>query len=251
MEQTDSVVGLIEEVLGPDLIGVYLHGSSVFGGLRPASDLDVLAVSQHAMDDAQRRVLLDGLLTGLGPRSVELSVVVQSEIRPWRYPPVCDLLYGDWLRDQFVSGAIPRPEPASDLALLITAALDGDRPLLGPPPAEVFDPVPHADVIDASVAHIPGLLADLADDTRNVLLTLARIWFTLATGAIRPKDAAADWVLPRLSPEDRPVLEHARNLYLHHPYADDAWDDQLNARLRPCVDAMLAGIQRLSGRSTS
>jgi streptomycin 3"-adenylyltransferase len=251
MRQTESVVRLIEDVLGADLIGAYLHGSSVLGGLHPASDLDVLAVSHRAMDDTQRRALIDELRKGIGPRPVELSVVVQSEVCPWRYPPVRDLLYGDWLRDEFASGTMPQPEPASDLALLITVAVAGDRPLIGPPPAEVFDPIPHADVVDASVAHIPGLLVDLPTDTRNVLLTLARIWTTLATGAIRPKDAAVDWVLPHLAPEHRPVLEHARDLYLHHAYADDAWDDQLSAGLRPSVDAMLAEIQSLSARSTS
>ncbi|MBM0238323.1 DUF4111 domain-containing protein [Micromonospora sp. ATA32] len=35
-------------------------------------------------------------------------------------------------------------------------------------------------------------------DTRNVILTLARIRTTLATGGIRSKDAAADFVLDRL-----------------------------------------------------
>ena len=39
---------------------------------------------------------------------------------------------------------------------------------------------------------VPSLMADLADDTRNVLLTLARIWTTVATGEIRSKDEAAD-----------------------------------------------------------
>ena len=40
---------------------------------------------------------------------------------------------------------------------------------------------------------IPGLV----DDTRNSVLTLARIWLTVETGEIGPKDAA-DWALERL-----------------------------------------------------
>ena len=39
---------------------------------------------------------------------------------------------------------------------------------------------------------LPALLADLANDTRNVLLTLARIRTTVASGEIRSKDDAAD-----------------------------------------------------------
>jgi predicted nucleotidyltransferase len=43
--QLERVVELVREVLGPDVLGVYLFGSAVLGGLRPESDLDLLAVS--------------------------------------------------------------------------------------------------------------------------------------------------------------------------------------------------------------
>ena len=79
----------------------------------------------------------------------------------------------------------------------------GNRPVFGPPPSEVLDPVPRDDLVRAVVHGIPGLLDDLEPDTANVLLTLARIWTTVATGEIRAKDAAADWVLGRLPEEHR------------------------------------------------
>lgn len=135
-----------------------------------------------------------------------------------------------------------------DLALLIAVALAGDRPLSGPPPAEVLDPVPRADVIRASVEDIPALLDDLDSDTRNVLLTFARIWVTLATGELRSKDAAADWALARLPHECRPALEYAKRLYLHSSYAEENWSDDLRAGARPCVDHLLAEVARLSER---
>lgn len=64
------------------------------------------------------------------------------------------------------------------------------------------DLVPPEDLGRAAVASVPRFLANLASDTRIVLLTLARIWVTLTTGAVVPKDAAADWVLERLAPQD-------------------------------------------------
>ncbi len=70
--------------------------------------------------------------------------------------------------------------------------------------------------------------------------TLARIWTTLATGVIRSKDAAADWALLRLPAEHRPVLEHARAIYLGD--AADEWSD-LAPRVRPHVDRVLGEIQ--------
>lgn len=215
--------------------------------------MDVLAVSRRRMNEQDRRALVGGLLQISGSRNksrpVEFTVVVQSEVRPWRYPPTGDFLYGEWLRTEYEAGEVPQPEPMPDLALLITMALSGDHPLTGPRPAEVLAPVPQADLIQASVAGIPGLLDDLDSDTRNVLLTFARIWTTLATGQITSKDAAAEWALAQLPPELRPALEHARQLYLDCPYSEESWSDALQAQVRPCVDRMLAEIDRLCTRT--
>ena len=49
-------------------------------------------------------------------------------------------------------------------------ALMANRPLIGPPPDELLDPVPHADLLRAITAGIDGLLADLEPDTANVIL---------------------------------------------------------------------------------
>jgi streptomycin 3"-adenylyltransferase len=67
------------------------------------------------------------------------------------------------------------------------------------------------------------------------------MWSTLATGAIRPKDAAADWALARLPEEYRPVLARARAIYLgQHP---EGWDD-IGDRLDPHVEYVVAEIRR-------
>ncbi|MFD4664821.1 aminoglycoside adenylyltransferase family protein [Streptomyces halstedii] len=253
MDQIERTVALVRDVVEDDLLGIYLHGSAVSGGLVPASDLDVLAVTRRSLDDRGRRALLQGLLeiSGLtaAVRPVELTVVVRSEVRPWRSPPTCDFLYGEWLRDELTTGGPPRPCPLPDLAVALTTVLAGDHPLTGPPPSELLDPVPHADLVRASVGGIPELLGDLDNDTRNVLLTLARVWTTLATGRIEPKDTAATWALARLPPEHRPVLEHARFLYLHRSYADETWSAALRDRVRPHVDEVLRRIDDLRRRA--
>ncbi|MFF8811738.1 aminoglycoside adenylyltransferase family protein [Streptomyces pactum] len=247
-DQVRQALALVREVLGEQVEGVCLHGSAVLGGLRPASDLDLLVLTRRSMDDAERRTLRDGLLAVSGPggrlRPVELTVVVRSEVHPWRFPPTGDFLYGEWLREELRAGAVPRPEPMPDLAVLLTTARAHGVPLAGPPPARLLDPVPHPDLVRASLAGVPELLAGLGDDTRNAVLTLARVWTTVATGEIRPKDAAADWALGRLPPEHRPVLRHARELYLDHHYAEESWSEELTTRVGPYARAVLDGIDR-------
>lgn len=153
------------------------------------------------------------------------------------------------MRTEYEAGRVPEPESMPDLALLIAMAPAGDHPLIGPRPAQIFDPVPTSDLIHASVVGIPGLIDDLEGDTRNVLLTFARIWTTLATGQIMSKDAAAGWALAQLPPEHRPVLEHARQLYLNCQYSEEIWSNALRAQVHPHVDRVLAEIDRLYRRS--
>ena len=99
--------------------------------------------------------------------------------------------------------------------------------------------MPHDDLIRGSIAGIPHLLGDLESDTRNVLLTLARIWTTLQTGQIRSKDAAAALVLEQLPPAHQPVLARARDMYLQGE-DEEHWDDlpAVRAHAEYVVDAI-------------
>jgi streptomycin 3"-adenylyltransferase len=115
--------------------------------------------------------------------------------------------------------------------------------LFGPPPGQVLDPVPAVDVRRACVDAVPGLLGDLGTDTTNVLLTLARCWSTVDTGAIRSKDEAADWAAARASGELRDVLVRARDDY--RGLVDAPWAD-VPSRL-PALALVLAG--HVTGRT--
>lgn len=136
-----------------------------------------------------------------------------------------------------------------NLAIEIPQSLATGCTLSGPDPDARLDQVPLADTIRGSLDAIPGPLDDLHDDTRNVLLTLARIWATVDTGQVLSKDAAASWALTRLRSEHQPVLEHARNLYLTSTYAEEQpWADNLQAGVGPHVHALLGEIQRAGAR---
>ena len=232
MSQLDDVLDLVVDVLGrDDVIGAYPHGSAVLGQLRRRSDLDVLVLVGRPTTEAERRSITDGLLAISGQRRrhpedrpVELTIVVRSDVRPWRYPPRSDYQYGEWLRAEYAAGLTPGPIESPDLAPLLTMVLQGGRAISGLLPAEVFDPVPASDLRRAIVEGIPGLLADLEGDEANVLLTFARIWRTLATGQIVSKDTAANWAIERLPAAEQPRIEQARDVYLGT--AEDRWDGQ-------------------------
>lgn len=232
------------------VLGVYLHGSATLGGLKPASDLDVLAVTDRSLNAGERRDLVDELLLLSDARedgwgSVELTVVVQSQVRPWRYPPVADFLFGDWLRADIEANGPPQPGSMPNLAIELPQLLAHGITISGPDSEELLDPVPAVDTVRGSLDGIPSLLSDLVADTRNVLLTLARIWATVATGQVMSKDSAAGWALRRLPAEHRPVLEHARALYLTTSYTAEAPWGELATQVQPHVEEVLGAIDRL------
>jgi predicted nucleotidyltransferase len=246
MRQLDALVALVRAVLGEAALGGYLHGSTATGRLQPTSDTDLLVVTTRRMTDDERRGLVSGILplsgrgAANGPaRPVELTVVVRDDVVPWRFPPTEDFLYGDWERAAYEAGDPPRRRPNPDLATLLAMVLAARRAVFGPPPAELLDPVPPDDLVRAVVAAVPGLLADLDADTRNVLLTLARILVTVETGAIVAKDEAAERVLPRLGGRQRVVLERAHDSY-HGP--DYGSFEDIEADVRPCAEALIRAI---------
>jgi Domain of unknown function (DUF4111) len=137
-----------------------------------------------------------------------------------------------------------KPDP--DLASLITQVLAADVALLGPPPAEVFDPVPFSDVLDAIVADVDQWVGNIDGDTRNGILALARVWSALVTGATYPKDVAAAWALDRLPYEHKPVLARARSIYLEG--TEDRWDD-VREDVDRYVDRVVGEIKGMVNRS--
>lgn len=249
MTDADDVVRLVQQVLGPEVLGAYQHGSAVLGGLQPTSDIDVLVVLPRPTTEPERRAIVEELLDVSGARArrlpgrpVELSLVVHSDVQPWRFPPRRDMEYGEWLRHEYEAGLTPGANRCPDLAVLLTMVLQSTESLHGPPPQELLDPVPPADLRAGMLAGIASLLADLADDTRNVLLTLARIRTTLATGTITRKDSAAAAAALHLPPALRPVLDRAAELYLGGRYGP--WDDlPVQAAAQELVDQ----IRQLSG----
>lgn len=242
-EQVARLVAGIRDALGEELVGIYLHGSAVLGGLRPRSDLDVLAVAERRTTIEERRRLADVALAVSGdPRPVELDVVVQSEIRPWRRPARTDFHYFELHRAEWEGGNL---EPWSDhanvnLASTITMTLAGNRTLYGPPPAAVFDPVPRDDYVDSVLGYLDEVDQDVEWDTRNVILTLARIWSAVATEDVHSKGSAAEWALRRLPEEHRPVLELA--LAVYRGEAEEPGWNELCPQVQAYVDHVRARI---------
>jgi aminoglycoside 9-adenylyltransferase len=230
-QEATQAFSIVQEVLGNTVVGVYLFGSAVVGGLRPNSDVDVLVVVNERLSEKTRKNLVARLMRVSGRvtdnnsgRPLELTVLHFSDVVPWRYPPRSELVYGEWLRKKFEENRIPKPEPDPDLVIVLTKVRESGIPMFGPSARELLDPVPMEYLRLAIAESLPNLIDGLKGDERNVLLTLARMWMTASIGEIAPKNVAAEWALERLPKEHRRLLDLARRAYLGE--CKDNWEER-------------------------
>lgn len=221
--QLASTRAVLERHLAHTLRGIHLFGSAVEGGLQPCSDIDLLVTVGTPLPEPTRLALMQNLLAvsawpgaSASLRALEVTVLVHGDVMPWRYPARRELQFGEWLREDLLRGIAEPAMPDHDLALLLTQARQHSVALMGLPAAELFEEVPQADFRRALADtldqwHGP---ADWQGDERNIVLALARIWYSWCTGGMASKHVAADWALPRLPAQHRAVLASARAAYL-------------------------------------
>nr|WP_274423885.1 aminoglycoside adenylyltransferase family protein [Chelativorans sp. YIM 93263] len=249
--QARTATEALESILQDALLAVYLHGSAVSRGLRPQSDVDLLAIIDSPLTEKQRRRLLSTLLriSGRhpvqpgGPRCLEVMVLLKADLAALDFPARTEFIYGEWLRDDFEAGQLPKAGVDPENTLILAQARQEAFPLFGPDAKELLPEIPWEHICRAMRDALPALLDGLCGDERNVLLTLARMWRTAATGEFITKDAAATWAARQMPEQESETLIYAREAYLGK--IDDDWGNrptaaqQTAAHLRQRVSELL------------
>ncbi|MDH1176647.1 aminoglycoside adenylyltransferase family protein [Achromobacter mucicolens] len=221
--QIDDARRVIERHLGTRLAAIHLFGSAVAGGLQPHSDIDLLATVTEPPDTATLHALALELLTVSAPpgqspslRALEVTVMTLQHTVPWRHPARRELQFGEWLREDLLAGIVEPPMQDHDLAIVLTKVLGHSIPVVGPPADQILYAVPRQDLTRALLDTVAqwNHPEDWADEERNIILALARIWYTAVTGEIASKSDAATWLLERIDPPHRPILSKAHAIYL-------------------------------------
>lgn len=247
-EQIKQVISIAENLFSNQILGIYLYGSSALGCLRPNSDLDILIITNQEMPIAVRENLtkelsaISGSVGCIEKRPLEVTVINQNDIVPWKFPPKCEYMYGEWLRDEIDAGKIPQSCYDPDIAILLWQAQKYSITLTGTEAEKLILPIPFYEIQKAIKYSLPNLIDSLDGDERNVLLTLSRTWYTLETGEISTKDIAAEWILPQLPVKFAQLIEIAKEAYLGN--VCDDWKDN-KAETMILADFMRQQIEKL------
>lgn len=227
-----EAVNVAQELI-ENITGAYLFGSAADGGLRADSDVDVLIASNQKLSLEIRKELVDRLMNISGKignsksiRPLEFTLVDLNEITPWQYPPKSEFVYGEWMREQFENDYVPDQKTDPDLAIVLNNVRLNSIAIIGPNAKHLLEPIPQRDLQLAIKESLPDLLNNIKGDERNVLLTLSRMWITVSTGKIVPKDVAAKWTTVQLPKSLKPLVGMARKAYLGE--VKDNWDGKEN-----------------------
>lgn len=232
-EQIAQAYSVINTYLGDCLLAIHLYGSAIEGGLRAYSDIDLLVTIDKTIDDETRKELMRILLScsatpGSDPirRALEVTVINYADIVPWKYPPKREMQFGEWLRHDILDGIF---EPAIidvDLCILLRKIRTRSIPIFGESAANLFDPVPDSDFMTTlqSTLDIWNTQEDWFGDERNIILTIARIWYSAVTGDIGSKEEASSWLIDRLPIAYHNLVLKTRQDYLmgsEHQFVPD------------------------------
>ncbi len=208
----DEFVSGLRDVLGDELVGVYLHGSMALGDFNPReSDIDFLVATEgeldggavERLDDLHRRLgdLLDGSYL---PREVfrrfDPTRVMHPHIEAHKEPRLAFDHHGG---ETVVYRYVLRKCGVT---------------LLGPPPTQLIDPIAPDDVrwgvCDVLLNWWLPMLARpkrLQDERYRAYAveTMCRVRFTLASGDVVSKPAAARWALEHVDARWHDLIERA------------------------------------------
>jgi hypothetical protein len=191
--------------LGGGLVGVYLHGSAVLGGFHPvASDVDILAVIAEPTDAAVRarvgaRLAAAGTCPGSGLEMSVITAATAADLGACRF----EVHLTTGVDAKVVPGADHTGDP--DLVLCAEVCRRAGYAVHGPPPAEVFGPVPGGRLLAAIAAEVRW--AAVHGSVAYAVLNACRAQRYAVEGVLSSKVAAGEWARARY-PEE-PVIAEA------------------------------------------
>jgi hypothetical protein len=194
-----DLVAMTEDVLGPDLVGVYLQGSFAFRDADSESDCDFVVVTRRPLTPQQ----CEGVRAfhadlphrpGFWNRHVEGSYAPADELRSlgavgrlWPYV------------DHGHDTVAPDAHCNSEVTRWILRE-HGIR-LHGPPPRSLIDDVPPEALVTRMAQEVPAVVEAWERrpprdgwSQRYAVATLSRMWFTQVHGVVTSKRRAMAWL---------------------------------------------------------
>ena len=209
------------EILGDNLVGIYLHGSLAAGCFHwDHSDIDFLTVVHRPLSVEKKIMLVEtlyALLPGAPPAGFEMSVVLEAYCRNIPYPVPFELHFSSRYTNQYARdprGFCERMHGEDpDLTAHILCLHAFGETILGPSIPRVFDPVRREDALSAIRHDVDDAGERLHQQPCYYVLNLCRALAFLRENKVLSKKAGGEWALDHLTREHQRVIQAALNAY--------------------------------------
>lgn len=206
-----------QEVLGEELVGLYLLGSLAIGGFKEGrSDVDFAAACERPLTEETiaRLAAMHARITAGGlpfAEHMEGSYIHLSALR--RYDPA-DTHYPALRCD----GSFAVDHHGPEWIIQRHVLREHGRVLYGPDPRTLIDPIPPEALRGAAAGTLREWWAPMLDDPKLLrsveyqayaALTMCRGLYTIHTGGVASKPAAAAWALQTLDARWAGLIERA------------------------------------------
>ena len=209
------------ELLGDNLVGIYLHGSLSAGCFHwERSDIDFLVVVRRSLPVEKKIALVEALYAmreDAPPEGFEMSVILEKYCRNIPYPIPYELHYSQrWQRDyeRDARGFCERmhgEDPDLTVHLLCLHAFG--TAVFGPSIPRTFDQVRRTDALCAIRMEVEDAGEHLHERPVYYVLNLCRAVAYLRENVALSKKQGGEWALHHLARSHQGVIQAALNAY--------------------------------------
>ncbi len=222
--QITNIKDFLNDNLGENLIGIYLHGSLCLGSFQPShSDLDLIVVTNNTLNASQRFFLMNGFLAlHKKPSPIELSILCYSDFNPWRHPTPYEFHFSEYWRPKFEVLASENDLSFwdfkevctdADIACHVTLINQSGICIYGRVRSEIFPLVPEQDFWDSISGGIDYFSKLDGELLASEILSLLRIWSYKENKAIYSKAQAGEWAMELVPLEYHYIIQNAVDAY--------------------------------------
>ncbi len=208
----------VQDILGKQLAGMYLHGSLANGGFDEHSDIDIIIVtaepiSQEIFDQLYKMHEMISVIDSPWRNQLEVSYIPKDALRRFdstnnKHPHL----------DRGTDEKLHTIAYGSDWVIQRHIARERGITVTGPDPKTLIDPVSPNDLRNAIAEGMPIWLNPIIKNPAEMntrgyqsffVLSLCRMLYTLRYGEIVSKPMAAEWAIENLPSKWKPLIERA------------------------------------------
>lgn len=210
-----------KQILGNNLVGVYLHGSAAMGCFnQKKSDLDLILIIEEDISDMVKMEFMRQVVSlneEAPEKGFELSVVKREYCDPFIYPTPYELHFSVAHLKWFLEAPIDYVEKMKgtdkDLAAHFTIIREYGIALYGEEIDRIFGIVPEDDYIDSILCDIGGARGEILENPVYYTLNLCRVLAYLQEGKVLSKRAGGEWGLDTLPNKFHGMIQDALHSY--------------------------------------